>query len=93
MAINLNEESVSTAREVYNWAVQSLETRKLSDSQILNLRKITSSLPPSAKNADFYKSVFVSIRNGTNVTVFQYDRQHVPEIIQRIYDIGGGYLN
>ena len=93
MAINLNEESVSTAREVYNWAVQSLETRKLSHSQILNLKKIISSLPASDKNADFNKSVFVSIRNGTNVEVFQYDRQHAPEILQRIYDIGGGYLN
>jgi hypothetical protein len=93
MAINFNEESVSTAREVYNWAVQSLETRKLSHAQILNLKKIISSLPASDKNADFNKSVFVSIRNGTNVEVLQYDRQHAPGIVQRIYDIGGGYLN
>ena len=93
MTINLNEESVTTAREVYNWADQSFETRKLSHSQILNLKKIISSLPASDKNADFNKSVFVSIWNGKAVEVFQYDRQHVPGIVQRIYDIGGGYLN
>lgn len=93
MTINLNEESVTTAREVYDWATQSFETRKLSHSQILNLEKIISSLPASDKNADFNKSVFVSIWNEKGVEEFQYDRQHVPGIVQRIYDIGGGYLN
>ena len=29
---------------------------------------------------------------GQKVEVFQYNRQHAPPVIQRIYDIGGGYL-
>src|ERR1022692_2536663 len=81
MAINLNEESVTTASDVYRWAVQTLETRKLSHSQILNLGKTITSLPASDKNADFNKSVFVAIWNGKAVEVFQYDRQHVPGIV------------
>src|SRR5208283_5560074 len=92
MTINLNQESVFTARECYDYAEQGSETRQLSHSQILNLEKIISSLPASDKNADFNKSVFVSIRNGKNVEVFQYDPQQAPGIVQRIYDIGGGYL-
>jgi hypothetical protein len=92
MTINLNQESVSTARDVYNWAVQSLAIRQLSHSQILNLEKIISSLPASDKNTEFNQSVFVSLRNGNQVKIFQYNRQYAPAIIQRIYDIGGGYF-
>jgi hypothetical protein len=93
MGIDLKEESVTTVRDVFKWAFQNFETRKLSHSQILNLKKIISSLPASDKNADFNKSVFVSLRNGSKVEVFQYDRQHAPGIVRRMYDIGGGYLN
>jgi hypothetical protein len=92
MDIDLKEESVSTLRDT-DWAVQSFKTRKLSNSQILNLKKITGSLPQSDKNADFNKSVFVSLRNGSEVEVFQYDRQHALGIVRRMYDICGGYLN
>jgi len=60
--------------------------------QLLTLRKIIGDLPASDENAIFNKSVFVAIRNGKNVKVFQYDRQHTPAIVQRIYDIGGGYF-
>ena len=92
MTINLNRESVFTVREVYNWAEQSSETRKLTHSQILNLKKIIGNLPASDKNPEFNKSVFVSLRNGSQVEIFQYNRQDAPAIIQRIYDIGGGYF-
>ena len=92
MTINLNRESVFTVREVYNWAEQSSETRQLTHSQILNLQKIIGNLPASDKNAEFNKSAFVSLRNESQAKIFQYNRQRAPAIIQRIYDIGGGYF-
>jgi hypothetical protein len=92
MTINLNKESVFTAREVYNWAEQGSEIRQLSHAQKLNLKKIIGDLPASDKNAEFDKSVFISLRNGSQAKIFQYNRQYVPVIIQRIYDLGGGYF-
>ncbi len=92
MTINLNKESVFTAREAYNWAEQGSQVRQLSHSQKLNLEKIIGDLPASDKNAEFDKSVFISLRNENQVKTFQYDRQYPPAIIQRIYDIGGGYF-
>jgi hypothetical protein len=83
---------VFTARDVYDWAEQSSEIRQLSHSQILNLEKIIGNLSTSDKNAEFNQSVFVSLRNGSQVKIFQYNRQHAPAIIQRIYDVGGGYF-
>ena len=92
MTINLNKESVFTALEVYNWAEEGSQVRQLSHSQKLNLEKIIGDLPASDKNAEFNKSVFVSLRNGSQVKMFQYNRQHAPAIIQRIYDLSGGYF-
>lgn len=92
MTVHLNEESVYTAREVYNWARQASDLRKLSHPQKLNLEKAIQDLPASDKNSEFNKSVSVSIRKGEKVEVFQYDRRHAPSVIQRIYDLGGGYF-
>ena len=93
MTIHLDQETVFTVRDVYNWALQGGDgTRRLTHSQVLTLKQIIGNLPASDKNADFNKSVFISIRNGEKVEVFQYDRRHAPAIVQRIYDIGGGYL-
>jgi hypothetical protein len=92
MTIHLDQETVFTVRDFYGHAEQSFETRRLSHPQVLTLKQIISNLPPSDKKADFNKSVLISIRNGKNAEVFQYDRHHTSAIIQRIYDIGGGYL-
>ncbi|HEV7926700.1 MAG TPA: hypothetical protein VGR14_15180, partial [Verrucomicrobiae bacterium] len=59
---------------------------------VLNLKQIISLLPRSDEKADRHTSVFISMRNGKNVEVFQYDRHHVPCNVQRIYDVGGGYF-
>jgi hypothetical protein len=92
MTVNLRNYTVYTVRDVYNWAEQSSETRKLSHPQVVTLKQIVNGLPPSGKNAGFDRSVFVSIRKGSQTEVFQYDRRHAPTVIQRIYDIGGGYF-
>ena len=93
MTIHLDQETVFTVRDVYNWALQGGDgTRRLTHSQVLTLKEIITNLPASNTNAGFNNSVFVSVRNGGKAEVFQYERQHIPPIIQRIYDIGGGYL-
>ncbi len=92
MIFNIQDYTVFTAREVYNWAEQTSETRKLSHSQILSLREIAEQMPPSDNTAEFSEAVSVSIRREGRVQVFRYDRHHAPMVIQRLYDIGGGYF-
>ena len=92
MTLNLQHETVYTTREVYNWASQNSETRKLTHAQVLTLEKISSELPPSDPTVEFAKSVSVSIRRNGKVEVFRYDRRHAPTVIRRIHDIGGGYF-
>jgi hypothetical protein len=92
MTLSLRDYTVFTAREVYNWATQAVETRKLTHPQVLSLQKIVEQLPASDGKVEFRRAVSVSIRRGGKVEVFHYDRQHAPAIIQRLYDIGGGYF-
>lgn len=92
MTINLEQQTVYTVRDVYDWAEQAAHTRPLSDSQVLTLKQIINDLLPSAPNSDFSRSLFVSKRNGDKTEVFQYDRHHIPPAVRRIYDLGGGYL-
>jgi hypothetical protein len=92
MTTKLDDYTVFTAREVCDWAEQSSETRKLSHAQVLSLKQIVKDLPASDKNAGFDRSVFVSIRKDNKTEVFQYDRRHAPAVVQRIYDICGGYF-
>ena len=93
MTLNLTEDTVFTVRDVYNWAHQASHTKQLTDSQVNSLKKVVNDLPASDKNATFERSVLVSIRKSTRAEVFQYDRRHAPASIQRIYEIGGGYLD
>jgi photosystem II stability/assembly factor-like uncharacterized protein len=93
MIFKLRDYIVLSARFVYNHAVQTYETRKLSDAQILSLRKIAQQMPPSDKAVESSQAVSVSIWREGGVDVFHYDRQHAPTVIQRLYDIGGGYYS
>ena len=92
MQLNLADYSVRDYRDVYNWAHQGGGDRKMSHPQLLTLQKIIGDLPPSDKKADYRWSVFVAVRRDGKVEVFQYDRRRVPPIVQRIYDLGGGYF-
>lgn len=93
MELDLRKYTVYTVRDVYDWALQCTETRKLSHSQVLSLSKISATLPPSDPEIEFSKAVSVAVRRGNKVEVFHYSRQTAPAVIQRIYDIGGGYFN
>lgn len=92
MTLNLRNSSVFTVRDVYNWAMQNSETRTLTDSQVLSLRNIIAQMPASDEQVEFNRSVSVSLRRSDEVEIFHYDRRHAPDVIQRLYDIGGGYF-
>jgi hypothetical protein len=92
MTLNLQNYTAFTAREVYNWATQASETHTLTHPQVLSLKEISERMPPSDQDLEFRRTVSVSIRSEGKVQVFHYDRQHAPAVIQRIYDIGGGYF-
>ena len=92
MTIDLRSASVFTVRKVFDWASQSSENRKLSHTQTETLRKLISDLPPSHEKLQFKESLLIAIRRDDGIHLFQYRRQKPPSVIQRIYDIGGGYL-
>jgi hypothetical protein len=92
MTFDVRGETVFTARDVYDWAIQSSETRRLTHSQTLSLTTIAEQMPPSDKTVEFDRAVSVSIRREGKVEIFHYDRRHAPAVIQRLYDIGGGYF-
>ena len=93
MSFDLRDHSVFTARFVYNNSVQTSETRKISEAQILSLRKIAQQMPPSERAVEPSQTVSVSIWREGGVDVFHYDRHHAPTVIERLYDIGGGYFS
>jgi len=93
MTIDLRNSSVHTVCEVHDWASQNDENRKLSYSQVTTLKKLSGELPPSDMHVELRRAVSVSIRKGNDVQIFRYDRRRAPAVIQRIYDIGGGYFS
>ncbi|MDB6023900.1 MAG: hypothetical protein JWM68_123 [Verrucomicrobiales bacterium] len=95
MTIHLNDCTVFEERECYSsflCALQNGQSRKLSYRQLFSLRNIIDHLPPSDMKIASAKSVFISVRKGNKIKLFQYNRSHLPAAIQRIYDVAGGYL-
>jgi hypothetical protein len=92
MTLNLPMATVFTAREVYNFATQGSDNRKLTQPQVVSLQEIIEHMPPSEPTVRFSEAISVSIRRTGNVEVFHYHRTHPPPVIQRLYDIGGGYF-
>jgi hypothetical protein len=70
MTIHLDQGTVFTERDVYNWAHQNSGTRRLTHPQVRTLKEIITNLPASNTNAGFNDSVFVSVRNAGKVEVF-----------------------
>ena len=92
MTFNLIDDKVFTERDVYNWAHQNAGTRKLTRSQMEAIQRFTGELPPSGKDVEFSEAVSVSFWKEGTLQMFRYDRQHVPSVIEHIYDISGGYF-
>ncbi len=93
MTLNMSASEVTTVREVHDFARQSLETRKLSQSQVKTLKTLTADMPRRAESKDPYELVYISLREGNSVVVTEYLRHKLPREVERIYDIGGGYID
>lgn len=93
MTMNLQKYEVATVTEVYNWASQHSESRKLSHYQVGALRSIVSILPQSTPNLLFGRGIHVAFVKDGKVHRRTYDRKAAPQMIQRLYDIGGAYLD
>lgn len=93
MTIDMKMSSVETVREVYDLAHQTQETRKLSGVQVASLRQIAPALPPTVKDVLFGKGVHVACWKDGKAQTATYHRMAAPLILQRLYDIGGGYLD
>jgi hypothetical protein len=92
MTIHIDQESISTERDFYNWAEQGAETHKLDDVQTFKIQQIISQLPAPDKHSRYASTVFVSINDGGTNKVFQYDRHYTPAVIKELYGLAGGYF-
>ena len=93
MTLDLQKYSVHSVREVYDWASQGAETRKLSHSQVVTAKEILITLPRGTEKVPFGKGVHLAFWRDGKLQAVTYDRSAVPIVLQRLYDIGGGYLD
>ena len=93
MTMDLQKYEMATVREVYNWASQNSESRKLSHSQVESLKAIVSALPLTTPNVLFGRGIHVAYAKEGQVQSRTYDRRAAPQILQRLYDIGGVYVD
>jgi hypothetical protein len=89
MTIHLDNESVDTVRDVYDWAAQGAETHKLDDVKTMKIQQIISQPPLPDKHSRYACSVFVAINDGGTNKVFQYDRHYTPAAIEELYGVAG----
>jgi hypothetical protein len=84
---------VTTSLEVYDFAVQNIERRKLSHVQVLTLSKLVKSLPPSAKTPELKNLILVSVVEKGQPKTYLYNRLEAPRDIIRLYDLTGAFLD
>lgn len=89
---HLSKYEVTTSREVHDHASQGAETRKLSHSQILTLRKLVKSLPPSPVVPELKNLILVSVSGKEQAKTHLYNRIDLPRDIIRLYDVTGAYV-
>jgi len=92
MKLDLNAYESFTVREVHGWAHQNAETRKLSHSQVETLKGLLKTMPESSQSDERSDLVYVSFQIDGQAEQRSYSRHEIPRDIERIYDIGGGYL-
>jgi hypothetical protein len=92
MTLDLQDRTVHTARKLKGSELQGAETRKLTFQQIAILKRLHRHLPQSDENVAFDQAVSVSVCRDGKVQIFHYQLRRAPDIIQRIYDIGGGFF-
>ena len=89
----MSKSETMTVREVYAWAHQSQQTRKLSHSQVETLKTLAAQMPDSASADSRVDLVYIAYFANDSASIKKYLRRELPREVQRIYDIGGGYIN
>ena len=93
MSIDLQKENVYMVRDVYEWAKQNAGTRGLNHSQVVAAKEVLPLLPPGVEKVLFGKGIHLSFWREGKLQMVTYDRGAAPIVLQRLYDIGGGYLD
>lgn len=92
MTIDLSKYSVYMVRHVSDHALQSSKTRELSHAQIEKIKGILKELPATTEQPDA-KTLYLAYWLDGKLNLRKYSRQRPPSQIDRLYDIGGGYLD
>ena len=93
MQLNMSKYETTTVREVHDWAHQNQKTRKLSHPQIETLKALAAEMPDSASANSRVDLVYIAYFANDSVAIKKYLRRKLPREVQRIYDIGGGYID
>ncbi|HEY1053069.1 MAG TPA: hypothetical protein VGE39_25035 [Prosthecobacter sp.] len=92
MTLNLKESRVDTVRDVYSHAKQNQKERELSHVQITIVEEVLPKLPPApAGETEFAKGLHIAFWKAGKPCLISYPKNAVPRLVQRLYDIGGGY--
>jgi hypothetical protein len=84
---------VFSARNVINWAIQGGQRKQLDASNLALVVSIINSLPPTSSQALPRERLLVVRGMRTNQWFeYVYDREHVPDEIEKLYQMTGGYL-
>ncbi len=87
--VELAKPSVMTARQVYNWATQASQRRKLTPEQAAALRELAGTLPASQGVTDLNGLFLVSVRDGTQVRTYRYSRFAPPPGLGPLVEVVG----
>lgn len=93
MTIDLLKSSVHTVRDVFDHALQCSETRQMSDLQRQTVQQLLPLLPASTPNIPFSDGLHIAFWHDKKLQVVTFSRVATPLVIQRLYDVGGGYID
>ena len=76
-------------RDVYKWAIQSLHSKEIAETNLTSLRSAIRQLPAESVSPPIERLVIVSFRRGTNWITRSYDSGVLPKPLRQIYDLIG----
>jgi hypothetical protein len=80
---------VESARIVYQWAVQAVHEKQLTDSELKSLHSAVRELPRERVSPPLERLLIINFRDGTNWVMRTYDSKALPKPMRRIYHIIG----
>ncbi len=75
------------SRWVYQWAMQSSHSKRLSAEEMDQLRAAIGKLPPHCETPPIERLMMVSFNQGTNWVTRTYDSTNLPEGMTKIFGI------